>query len=41
LRRAHGLFVNDSINLACAYRAGLADVVTHDADFSRVSGVTV
>lgn len=40
LRRAHGLFVNDSINLACAHRAGLADVITHDADFSRVTGVT-
>lgn len=40
LRGTHGLFVNDSINLACAHRLGLADVVTHDADFSRVSGVT-
>ncbi len=40
LRGTYGLFVNDSINLACANRLGLADVVTHDADFSRVSGVT-
>ena len=40
LRRTHGLFVNDSINLACAHRLALADLVTHDADFSRVSGVT-
>jgi len=40
LRRTHGLFVNDSINLACARRLALADVVTHDADFSRVSGIT-
>lgn len=40
LRRTHGLFVNDSINLACAHRLGLADVVTHDADFSRISGIT-
>jgi predicted nucleic acid-binding protein len=40
LRRTHGLFVNDSINLACAHRFGLADVITHDADFSRISGVT-
>lgn len=40
LRRTHGLFVNDSINLACAHRLGLADIVTHDADFSRISGIT-
>ena len=40
LRRTHGLFVNDSINLACARRLGLTDIVTHDDDFSRVSGVT-
>jgi predicted nucleic acid-binding protein len=36
LRRAHGLFVNDSINLACAQRFGLSDIATHDADFRRV-----
>jgi predicted nucleic acid-binding protein len=41
LRRAHGLFVNDSINLACADRLGVADVVTHDADFRRVPHVRV
>lgn len=40
LRRTHGLFVNDSINLACAHRLGLADIVTHAADFSRISGIT-
>jgi predicted nucleic acid-binding protein len=40
LRRTHGLFVNDSINLACAHRLGLADVVTNDADFNRISGIT-
>jgi predicted nucleic acid-binding protein len=40
LRAAHGLFVNDSINLACALRMGLADVVTHDEDFSRVTTIT-
>lgn len=39
LRAAHGLLVNDSLNLACARRAGLADVVTHDEDFSRVTSV--
>jgi predicted nucleic acid-binding protein len=36
LRRTHGLFVNDSINLACAQRLGLGDIVTRDADFQRV-----
>ncbi len=41
LRRTHGLFVNDSINLACAERLGLANIVTHDADFSRVLTVSV
>ncbi len=41
LRRTHGLFVNDSINLACAERFGLTDIVTHDGDFSRVPGVAV
>ncbi len=40
LRAAHGLFVNDSINLACALGLGLADVVTRDEDFSRVTGIT-
>jgi len=40
LRATHGLFVNDSINLACAFRLGLADVVTHDEDFTRVTAVT-
>lgn len=36
LRLAHGLFVNDSISLACALRFGISDVITHDADFGRV-----
>jgi predicted nucleic acid-binding protein len=40
LRAAHGLFVNDSINLACALRLGLTDVVTHDEDFGRVTTIT-
>lgn len=35
LRQAHGLFVNDSINLACALRHGMNNLVTHDADFNR------
>ena len=41
LRRTHKLFVNDSINLACAERLGLANVATHDADFSRVPTLSV
>ncbi|MBA3440624.1 MAG: PIN domain-containing protein [Pyrinomonadaceae bacterium] len=41
LRRKHGLFVNDSINLACAERFGLTDIVTHDADFGRAPGARV
>jgi predicted nucleic acid-binding protein len=41
LRSAHGLFVNDSINLACALRVGIANIATHDADFGRVPWVEV
>ncbi|MGH9846781.1 MAG: type II toxin-antitoxin system VapC family toxin [Blastocatellia bacterium] len=41
LHRQYGLFVNDSINLACAVRLGLADIVTHDADFNRVPNIRV
>lgn len=40
LRSAHGLFVNDSINLACALHLGLKDIVTHDDDFNRVTTIT-
>jgi len=41
LRRTHGLFVNDSINLACAIRLGLANIITHDTDFGRVPSIQV
>ena len=41
LRGAYGLFVNDSINLACAQRIGITDIATLDADFSRVPSITV
>lgn len=41
LRRTEHLFVNDSINLACAERHGIADVITHDNDFARVTGIAV
>ena len=40
LRQAHGLFVNDSINLASADRLGLTNIVTHDTDFKRVPHIT-
>ncbi len=41
LRRTHGFFVNDSINLACALRLGVSDIITHDSDFARVPAVQV
>lgn len=41
LRNAHGLLVNDSINLACASRMGITSIVTHDADFVRVPQLSV
>ena len=41
LRLTYGLFVNDSISLACAQRFGITDVVTHDADFSRIGSINV
>jgi predicted nucleic acid-binding protein len=41
LRLASGLFVNDSINLACAERHAITDIVTHDADFGRVPGISI
>ena len=41
LRQSYGLFVNDSINLACAQRLGIANIVTHDTDFTSVQGITV
>jgi predicted nucleic acid-binding protein len=41
LRYQHGLFVNDSINLACVDRYGLADIVSHDADFRRVASINL
>ena len=41
LRQTYGLFVNDSINLACAQRAGITHIVTHDVDFTRLPSVTI
>ena len=41
LRNAHGLLVNDSINLACASRLGITSIATHDADFGRVPQLSV
>src|ERR1044072_3778452 len=39
LRQAYGLFVNDSINLACAERVGINNIVTRDSDFARLPAV--
>src|SRR5262245_37287105 len=41
LRQSYGLFVNDSINLACAHRLALTNIVTHDSDFNRVTTMSV
>jgi predicted nucleic acid-binding protein len=41
LRQSYGLFVNDSVNIACAQRLGISNIVTRDNDFSAVSGITV
>lgn len=41
LRKIHGLFVNDSINLACMLRLGISNIVTHDSDFARVPATQV
>ena len=41
LRSMHGLFTNDSINLACAQRFGIVDIVSHDSDFARVPSINL
>lgn len=41
LRRTHGLFVNDSLNLACAERLGITDIVTHDNDFNHLPTINI
>ena len=41
LRLTHQLFVNDSINLACAKRRGIRNIVTNDSDFRRASGIKI
>ena len=41
LRRTHGLFVNDSVNLACAERLSITNIVTHDDDFTRIPTISV
>ena len=41
LRQNHGLFVNDSINLACAQRLGITDIISHDSDFQRVPKINL
>ena len=39
LRTKHHLFVNDSLNLACAKRHGIRHIATYDGDFERATGV--
>ena len=41
LRQSHGLFVNDSINLACAHRLGIEDIATRNDDFTAVRSLKV
>lgn len=41
LRRAYGLLVIDSINLACAVRRGITDIATHDTDFLHVPKLNI
>lgn len=41
LRNRHHLFVNDSINLACAVKQRIRNIVTHDGDFDRVNSMKI
>lgn len=41
IRTSHGLFVNDSLNLAYAQRYGITNVVSRDTDVKRVPTVIV
>jgi len=41
LRRAYGMLVIDSINLACAVRRGIIDISTHDTDFLYVPNLKI
>jgi predicted nucleic acid-binding protein len=41
LRRAYGMLVIDSINLACAVRRGITDIATHDADFLHIPNLNI
>ena len=41
IRQTYGLFVNDSINLACTRRAGVTHIATHDSDFDRLDKINV
>lgn len=41
LRRAYGMLVTDSINLACAVRRGITDIVTHDTDFLHIPNLKI
>lgn len=41
LRRAYGMLATDSINLACAVRRGITDIVTHDGDFLHIPNLNI
>lgn len=41
LRQAYGMLVIDSINLACAVRRGITDIVTHDTDFLHIPKLNI
>jgi predicted nucleic acid-binding protein len=41
LRRAYGMLVIDSINLACAVRRGITDIATYDTDFLHIPNLNI
>lgn len=41
LRRAYGVLVIDSVNLACAVRRGITDIATHDTDFLHIPKLNI
>lgn len=41
LRRAYGVLVIDSINLACAVRRGITHIATHDTDFLHIPNLNI
>ena len=41
LRRAYGVLVIDSVNLACAVRRGITNIATHDTDFLHIPKLNI